>query len=63
MVATSEVTKTDAVLYEKRDHVAWVIMNRLNAISAKNDALVTGVGRGMRAASEDPDVFVAVLIG
>lgn len=63
MVATSEVTKTDAVLYEKRDHVAWVIMNRPEALNSKNDALVSGVGRAMRAADEDPDVYAVVLIG
>ena len=50
MVANSEVTKTDAVLYEKKDHIAWVIMNRPEALNSKNDALVSGVGRGMRAA-------------
>jgi enoyl-CoA hydratase len=32
-------------------------------MNAKNDDLVIGVARGMRAASQDPDVFVAVLIG
>lgn len=63
MAATSEVTKTEAVLYEKKDHVAWVIMNRPEAMNAKSDALNSGVARGMRAASEDPDVYVAVLIG
>ncbi|MBF8266935.1 MAG: enoyl-CoA hydratase [Dehalococcoidia bacterium] len=63
MAATSEVTQTEAVLYEKKDHVAWVIMNRPDAMNAKNDDLVNGVARGMRAASEDPDVYVAILIG
>lgn len=63
MVATSQVTGTEAVLYEKKDHVAWVIMNRPEALNSKNDALVTGVARGMRAANEDPDVYVVVLIG
>ena len=63
MVATSEVTNTEAVLYEKRDHVAWVIMNRPEAMNSKNDDLVSGVAKGMRAASEDPDVYVAILIG
>ena len=63
MVATSEVTKTDAVLYEKQDHVSWVIMNRPEALNSKNDALVSGVGRAMRAANEDSDVYAVVLIG
>ena len=63
MVATSQVTGTEAVLYEKKDHVAWVIMNRPEALNSKNDALVTGVAKGMRAANEDPDVYVVVLIG
>ena len=63
MVATSEVTKTDAVLYEKEDHISWVIMNRPEAMNSKNDALVSGVGRAMRAANEDPDVYAVVLIG
>ena len=63
MVATNEVTKTDAVLYEKKDHVAWVIMNRPEALNSMNDALTNGVGRAMRAANEDSDVFVVVLIG
>ena len=63
MVATSEVTKTDAVLYEKQDHVAWVIMNRPEALNSKNDALVSGVGRAMRAANGDPDVYAVILIG
>ena len=58
MGATSEVTKTDAVLYEKQDHVAWVIMNRPEALNSKNDALVSGVGRAMRAANGDPGLPV-----
>ncbi|MFH1486737.1 MAG: enoyl-CoA hydratase-related protein [Chloroflexota bacterium] len=63
MVASSEVTKTNAALYEKKDHVAWITLNRPEQMNAKNADLVTGVARGMRAASTDDDVYVAVLIG
>jgi len=63
MAATNEVTNTDAVLYEKKDHVAWVTMNRPEALNSMNDALMGGVGRAMREANDDPDVFVVVLIG
>jgi enoyl-CoA hydratase/carnithine racemase len=63
MTATNEVTNTDAVLYEKKDHVAWVTMNRPEALNSMNDALMGGVGRAMREANDDPDVFVVVLIG
>ena len=63
MVATNEVTNTDAVLYEKKDHVAWVTLNRPEALNSMNDALMSGVGRAMRTANEDSDVFVVVLIG
>jgi len=63
MVAGTDVTNTEAVLYEKKGHVSWVTMNRPEQMNAKNADEVTGVARAMRAASEDPDVYVVVLIG
>ncbi len=49
MVASSEVTKTDAVLYEKKDHVVWITMNRPEQMNAKNADEVTGVARAQVA--------------
>ena len=54
---------TDTILYETRNNIAYITLNRpesLNAISRE-------LGRGLREAldmfKDDPDLYVAILIG
>ncbi|EGD55453.1 crotonase/enoyl-CoA hydratase family protein [Gordonia neofelifaecis] len=51
------------VLYEVRDGVAVVTLNRPEAMNAVNAALATGLGEAIERASADRDVRVVVLTG
>ena len=52
-----------AALYEVRDRVALITLNRPDARNAVNAALSTAVGAGLEAAVADPDVRVIVITG
>lgn len=53
----------DAVLYEVRDRVAWITINRPEQRNAMNLAVRTGLFQAFNAAEEDDDVRVVVLTG
>jgi crotonobetainyl-CoA hydratase len=52
-----------AALYEVRDRVALITLNRPEAMNAVNAALSTAVGNGLEAAASDPDVRAIVITG
>ncbi len=54
---------SNAVLYEKRDRVAWITLNRPEAMNARNSALEVGVRETFTEATNDDDVLVVVMIG
>ena len=51
------------VKYEKRDRVAWVTLNRPEAMNALNTELRTGITQAMEEATQDDDILAAVMIG
>ncbi len=53
----------DAVLFEVRDGVAWVTINRPEARNAINQAVSEGLAEAWDRVESDDDVAVAVLTG
>lgn len=58
-----ETAANDAVLYEVRDHVAIITLNRPEAMNAINGALAGGLARALHTADKDADVRVVVMTG
>ncbi|MCK9904939.1 enoyl-CoA hydratase-related protein [Frankia sp. Cpl3] len=54
---------TAAALYEVRESVAVITLNRPGALNAVNADLSTAVGEGLEQAASDPDVRVVVVTG
>ena len=53
----------DAVLYEKRDKIAYVTINRPEAMNALNREVQQGLTDAWQEIEADPDIFVAILTG
>ena len=51
------------VLYEKRDRVAYITLNRPEAMNALNAELYKGLSKAWTDFRDDPDVWVAVVTG
>jgi enoyl-CoA hydratase/carnithine racemase len=51
------------ILYEKADRVAWITLNRPEALNAQSDGLRMELVDALEAASEDSEVFVVVITG
>jgi enoyl-CoA hydratase/carnithine racemase len=58
-----QMTDERALLYEVRDGIAWVTLNRSEALNALNRAVVQGLDRAWSEIDADPAVRVAVLSG
>ncbi|WP_372621100.1 enoyl-CoA hydratase/isomerase family protein [Falsiroseomonas sp.] len=54
---------TEPVLLELADHIAWITLNRPEAMNALNGAVREALPRAIRAAEADPGVRVLVLRG
>jgi enoyl-CoA hydratase len=52
-----------AVIYEKRDAVAWVTLNRPERLNAYNVEMRDGLFEALSAVQEDPEVRAMVLAG
>lgn len=52
-----------AALYEVKDHIATITLNRPEALNSVNQALSTAVGESLEKAAADPEVRVVVLTG
>jgi crotonobetainyl-CoA hydratase len=52
-----------AAVYEIRDGVAIITLNRPEALNAVNAALSTAVGEGLERAAADPEIRVVVVTG
>ena len=63
MVAETDVTRSETVLYEKRDGVAWVTLNRPERMNALNTELRGAMARALRDASEDEGVYTVIVTG
>ena len=54
---------SDVVLLEKRGPVAWITLNRPEALNAINDAVRHALPKAIRKADEDPSIRVLVIRG
>jgi enoyl-CoA hydratase/carnithine racemase len=54
---------TNEVLYEVRDGIAWLILNRPEARNALNKAVRDGIREHAQAFADDPAVMVLVITG
>ena len=57
------MSDTSDLLYEKRGHAAWLIINRAERRNAMNAAVIGGIAEGLRRATADPEVRAVVLTG
>jgi enoyl-CoA hydratase len=51
------------IMYEKADRVAWITLNRPEAMNAQSDGLRMELVDALEKASEDEEVFVVVITG
>lgn len=54
---------SDTVLYERRDSIALVTLNRAEKLNAINKSMIAGLNRALDAAEADPAVRAVVLAG
>ena len=57
------MTDADAVLYETRDALAFVTLNRPQRLNAIDLALIEGLEEAVAGANREPEVRVIVLRG
>ena len=57
------VPSSSVIKYEKKDRVAWVTLNRPEAMNALNTEIRIAITEAMGEVERDDDVLVAVLIG
>jgi 2-(1,2-epoxy-1,2-dihydrophenyl)acetyl-CoA isomerase len=53
----------ETLLYEERDHVAWVTLNRPDVLNAFNTEMLKTLGRVLRDAEKDPAARCIVITG
>jgi enoyl-CoA hydratase/carnithine racemase len=58
-----EAVDTKFVKYEVKDRVAWVTLNRPEAMNALSQGLLADLGTVFRAIARDDDVLVVILTG
>ena len=63
MATGIEVTQSETILYDKRDGMAWVRLNRPERLNALSTELREAMARAMIDASEDPDVYTVIITG
>ncbi|MSP78575.1 MAG: enoyl-CoA hydratase/isomerase family protein [Dehalococcoidia bacterium] len=56
-------TKQSPLLYDKRDHIAFITLNRPQVINAFNVAMRDSLWSALEAVRDDPDVRAVVLSG
>jgi len=54
---------TESILFERRDGVGWVTLNRPEAMNSLNPQLIREFDQALTAAEEDPEVRVLVVTG
>ena len=53
----------EAILYEVKDSIAYITLNRPDSLNALNDQLLKDLDAALDAVKEDADVKVVVLTG
>ena len=51
------------VLYERREHVGYITLNRPESLNAMNGAMTAGLRQAWRTFRDDPEAWVAILTG
>ena len=54
---------TNTILYEKRDGVGYITLNRPDAMNALNRELSAGLREALAEMRDDPEVILGILIG
>ncbi|MCZ6873467.1 MAG: enoyl-CoA hydratase-related protein [bacterium] len=54
---------TSTILYEKKDQVAYITLNRPDVLNALNQELRTGLREALLDFRDDPDMLVAIMLG
>ena len=57
------IPTSNTVKYEKRDRVAWVTLNRPEAMNALNTEIRIAITEVFEEVTGDDDVLVAIVIG
>ena len=60
-VTNQEAPVSDELIYEVKDHVAYLTLNRPKALNSISDELDLELAKRWREIDEDPDIWVAVL--
>lgn len=53
----------ETIIYEKKDHVAWITLNRPEVLNAQNNQLRREFVQALETARDDDDVYVVVVTG
>ncbi|MDY6835298.1 MAG: enoyl-CoA hydratase/isomerase family protein, partial [Chloroflexota bacterium] len=51
------------IIYEKKDNIAWITLNRPDKLNAMNDVMLIELDMALATAEPDPEVKVVVLRG
>jgi len=63
MVEEAAIMELQTIIYEKKENVAWITLNRPEALNAQNEILWTELIRALDEARDDDEVFIIVLTG
>ena len=55
--------KFEAIIYEKKENVAWITLNRPEVLNAQNDTLRTELVKAFEEARDDNELYIIVLTG
>jgi len=58
-----EADKLELVIYETKDNIAWITMNRPEVLNAQNEALRAELIAALEKARDDEEVYIIVLTG
>ena len=53
----------EAIIYEKKDNVAWITLNRPKVLNAQNETMLTELTKSLEDARDDDNVYVIVITG
>src|SRR3990172_7809955 len=55
--------KFQTLIYEKKENVVWITLNRPEVLNAQNETLLTELAGALEEARDDDEVHVIVLTG
>src|SRR5271167_5158020 len=63
MAASATLTQFENLLYDKKDHISYITVNRPKVLNALNAQTMEDLRRAFTAAKDDPEVRVVILTG